>query len=169
MKQLLRLFPLLLLICVFAGCKPSEKNYRAAYDVAVAKRQKDAPDPYAGLGDAVRDDAPARREVDGKILWVRTEPLTCADDRGSVAPWNVAVAAYKMAANARSHAERLKSEGYGSLLLKNSDGMIYVVAATPGSLQEAAEFIEKFKVKHPEAIYVGLPEGPTVLSSGRRR
>lgn len=169
MKQLLRLLPLLLMVCVLAGCKPSEKNYRAAYDVAVAKRQKDAPDTSAGLGDAVRDDAPARREVDGKTVWVRTEPLSRVDAQGAPAAWNVVVAAYKMTANARSHAERLQAEGYDSSLLKNSDGMIYVVAATPGSLQEAAGFIEEFKGKHKDAVYVGLPEGPTVLSPGRRR
>lgn len=168
MKRFIKLLPALLLVSLFCGCKPSEKNYRAAYDVAVAKRQKDAPDTAAGLGDAVRDGAPVRREIDGKTLWVLTEPLSRVDGQGAPDPWNVAVAAYKMTANARSHAERLSGEGYESSLLKNSDGMIYVIAATPVSLSEAAEFIRRFREKHPDTVYVGLPEGPTVVSSGKR-
>ncbi len=169
MKLILKSIPLLVMVCLLAGCKPSEKNYRAAYEVAVAKRQSEAPDSSAGLGDAVRDGAPTRREVDGKTVWVLTEPLSRVDAQGAPAAWNVAVAAYKMNANARSHAERLQGEGYEASLLKNSDGMIYVVAASPESLAEAAAFIEEFKSKHPDTVYVGLPEGATVISPGRRR
>ena len=82
-KPILNALSLLLLVCLLAGCKPSEKNYRAAYEVAVAKRQSEAPDLSAGLGDAVRDGAPKRHEVGGKTVWVLTEPLSCVDSQGA--------------------------------------------------------------------------------------
>ena len=169
MKYRVRILSSLLLICGLIGCKPSEKNYRTAYDVAVAKQQSELPDASAGIGDAMREGGPTRKHVDGKTVWLLTEPLTKVEETGTPASWNVAVAAYKMTANAHSHAERLEREGYSSTLLKNSDGVFYVVVATPESMSEAAEFIDSFKAKHPDTVYVGLPEGPTVLSPGRRR
>lgn len=151
------------LIFILPACKPTEKNYKAAYDAAIAKLQKENSDPLLNAQGAIRDGAPLIRLVDGDTVWIRREHLLAeAPDTLPIEPFNVAVAAYKMAANAASQVEVLRQEGYKALCLRTPANSFYVIAGSLTTLREAATFIKEYKKRHPDIPFVGLPEGATI-------
>lgn len=154
------------------GCKPTEKNYKAAYDAAIAKRAKDSkPNEDVPEGvELIREGAPRRTLVAGDTLWVRTEPLSGygADASTPVAHYNIVIASYKMPANAAAQSANFAAEGWKSRVLKNRDELFYVVAAQCSTIEETASQLRTFKKRYPRMHYVGLPDGPFVAETPRR-
>ncbi|MBD5358466.1 MAG: hypothetical protein HDR88_16015 [Bacteroides sp.] len=147
------------------SCKPTEKNYKAAYDAALAKRQAEEHDadlnlPAAGF---TRIGDPEKKEINGKqydYLFLRLSPLN-AD--AEIKPYNVAVAVYKMPTNCEAQVKDLQAAGYKAFGAKATDDRYYVVVASLSSLEEAADEVDKYMSKNKEAVYVGLKGTPTIL------
>lgn len=152
-------------IVALSGCKPTEKNYKAAYDAALAKRQAENNDPdlnipvngYQRIGD------PGKKTVGGKsydYLFARVKPLA---DNVEMQPYNVAVAVYKMPTNCEAQAKDLRSAGYQALGAKTGDDRYYVIIGTYPTVEEAASAADAYAAKNKEAVYVGLGESPLIL------
>lgn len=160
MKKLL--FAAVMLLMVVTGCKPTERGYKAAYDAALAKREKAQAESMLPASGLLSDDGPQPRVLDGDTVFV-TSALLKFDD-GAVRPmYNVAVALYKMNTNARSMATDLKSKGYDAVAAQARGGKWYTVAGAFTSLTGARDFILKFRKDNPGFRYIGLPGAPVVI------
>lgn len=146
-----------------SACKPTESNYRAAYDAALAKRDSALRDTQV-TGNLQLDDALSRRPVAGDSIWVchevaRAENDSLATKRGRYA---VAVATFKMPTNARAMASDLQERKYPAYSAKDGKGKWYVVAADYPTIEEGAAAVRLFQRSNPTFFYVGLPE-PVLL------
>ena len=147
---------------VLAGCKPTEKNYREAYDAAVARREKslaDAGDDAVGL---TTDDGPRTVVVDGDTLHILSRRLSPADGGGALHPVNVAVGEFSMNTNARSGAESLASRGYASRVARGEGDRWYTIASGFDNEEDARAFVRTFRRRNAGYVYVGLP-GPVII------
>lgn len=132
---------------LFTGCKPTEKNYKAAYDVALKKRQQesgDASERSEGhrliTDDGPRTIAAAGREwhysvinlsqadgaaAGGKSVGTRPDKPASPDaavktqltESSDENKWVVAVSRYRMPTNARSQVADLLSQGFSGALV----------------------------------------------------
>ncbi len=139
---------------VLVGCKPTEKNYKTAYDVAIAKKQKTEAELDAdGI---VSADAPMRRIVDGDTLYFKGAALRLSPGEGELKEYNIVVSEFKMPTNARSGAAALKESGFDAFAAKSTGGRWYVVAGAVKSLDDARALILRFRDRYPSYPYIGL-------------
>lgn len=150
---------------ILFGCKPTENNYRQAYETAQRARQAErSTQADLGMPELTAINAPQRAVVNGDTVFVRREALTLHGDApsGGVQPYNVAVGKYKMTANALSDAEALRKAGYNSFVLASSNGEFYTVVSSAPSIEEAVKFLNEFVRKNPKRPYLGLPGKPVI-------
>lgn len=149
---------------LLASCKPTEKNYKAAYDAALEKREaamREQMIPTTGL---MSDDGPQMRVVEGDTVYVLREALRRGEPSRKVGGWSVAVALYKMETNARANVENLVSEGYApAFVARAGSEKWYAVVATVSTLDSARMVSSDFRRSHPGYPYVGLPKSPVIL------
>lgn len=154
-----------------SGCKPTEKNYQAAYDAARLKREKkaaadaDIPIPASGLQSLTGE---KKVELNGTTANLKQIHLKYIGegDAPAIQRYNVAVARYKMPTNVRAHAKRLKDYYPGAIPTEGNDGYFYVVANAFDNLDQASEFIAKFLDKHKDSV-VGLDDGILIIDQPR--
>ena len=149
------------LVMGMGACKPTEKNYRAAYDAAQAKRQASATDDLIPAQGLQATDGPRLTTVGSSQIYTWSEPLK--SDGLELGICNMAVALYSMDTNARSLTERLQAEGYKAGVVTNADGKFYVVAAVTPTLEKAVAAVAEFEKRHREFPSSGLPGAPLVL------
>jgi len=163
MKKLVLSIALLSLMAV-SGCKPTESNYKAAYDAAQKKRQAADTDvmlPASGLQSV---DGPRRQTVGGNSVYVVKEHLKITGDTGiEMQKWNVAVASYKMSTNCASQVDELKSKGYRSFPAESTGGKYYVIAGSFATLEEAAEFVHEYSSGKEPTEFIGMPGAPVII------
>lgn len=154
---------------VLTGCKPTEKNYKAAYDVALAKRQAEQSDPDMNLpgSDYQRLDAPQTKKIGDKeynYQFVRLNPL---DDSVTMNPYNVAVSVYKMPTNCEAQVSDLKEAGYKAFGAKSGDDKYYVMIGSYSTLEDATAAVDSYVKKNKNAFYVGLDDKPVIVQTKR--
>lgn len=150
------------LVMGMGACKPTEKNYRAAYNAAQAKRQAAVADDFIPSQGLQSTEGPRLTTVGESKIYTWSEPLK--SDSVKLGICNMAVGLYSMDTNARSLAERLRTEGYSQAgVVTNGDGKFYVVAVVTTTLEEAAVAVAKFEKRHAGFPYSGLPGAPLVL------
>lgn len=153
----------------FSGCKPTEKNYKAAYDAALAKRQAEQNDPDMNLpvGGYQMMDSPQVKRIGDKEYYyqfVRLKPLV---DSVKMSVYNVAVAVYKMPTNCEAQVSDLRDAGYNSFGAKSADDRYYVLVGSYATMEDAAAEIDKYVKNNKNGVYVGLPENPVIVQSKR--
>lgn len=157
---------LIILIAIFTlmGCKPTEKNYKSAYDAARLKREKAAKEQMRPATGLLSDDGPQMRVVNGDTIFVLQERLRALDGSRLPHQWMLGVGMFKMDTNAKASADRLRSEGYpDATAVKGYDSKYYTVAATAASLDSIIIVSKKFKKDYPEYPYIGLPGAPVMI------
>ncbi len=153
---------------LLVGCKPTEKNYQAAYEAAQNKKKAEAaadPDmalPATGLK---RLDAPRTMDVDGETLNVKHIFIKYAGKEAVpvIERYNVAVAKFKMPTNALALTEDLVAQKYKAFPVEGNDGNFYVIGATFGNLNEVAAFVKEYKKSHKPSQLVGLEGEPLII------
>lgn len=151
---------------MFVGCKPTENNYKAAYDAAKAKREAAAAEQMRPATGLLSDDGPQLRVVDGDTLYVVSERLRMLDGATVTPRWIVAVGLFKMDTNAKATVEDLRSEGFAdAFVAKAKGGKYYAVSSTAASLDSARIEQKNFRLAHPHYPYVGLPGAPVLISN----
>lgn len=159
----------MLAVCL-VSCKPTEKNYKAAYDAAKAKREKAMDDDLIPEGGLLQDDGARPFQLaDGRRVGYLREPVKEADDSAEKMKYYVVVGAFKMRANAAGMMEQLKKEGDSPCLLKQSDEKWYVAAAGFINIDETSAYVAEYLKKHKDAEYIGLDGTPLILESSRWR
>lgn len=135
------------LACCLWACKPTEQNYRAAYEAAMAGRMAadsidgDAVKPLGGAEQAV---------IGGDTLDVVREFVAVTPDGGGineyVKRYCVVAAKFKQKFNALSMRERLAENGYpGAFVVHTGAPDYYVVAGSTASAQEAAALARRLR------------------------
>lgn len=154
-------------ILLLPSCKPTEKNYQAAYDVAQKKKQAEKTDPDMAIPSTglQRLDAPSQKEVNGdkvnvKHLFIK---YVGKGESPEILRYNVAVAKYKMPTNALAQTEDLTQQKYKAFPVEGTDGCFYVIASTFSSLDEAAAFAKEYLKKHKPEQLVGLDGSPLII------
>ena len=160
-----------ILICVavgalaFVACKPTEKNYREAYDAAVAKRQKAAEEQMRPATGLMSDEGPQMRVLNGDTLFVTHEMLRHLDGTRIQGRWALAVGMYKMDTNAKASADDLAQANFPEATAVRSTGdRYYTVAAFAQTLDSIQKLSLKFKAAYPNYPYVGLPGAPVMIA-----
>lgn len=156
------------------ACKPTEKNYRSAYDAAISKRQAEH-DALEADG-LIAEDAPRPIYMDGDTLYFANEiieidtdfaPLKNGNANDSQAPslkaLNVAVGVFKMNTNARSGASALREKGFDAFPVKSLGDKWYIIAGSGANLDEARAIIKDFKKKNPDYPFIGLGGHPVII------
>jgi len=156
-------------LVLLSSCKPTEENYKAAYDAAVKKREAENQDR---IGQGVRIeaiDAPRKVNVSGVELGIKTLYLHPEENTSGIQPaYCIVVARYKMPTNARGQVAGLKESGYNNAtVMSDADQMYLVVADVADSLENAARKVSDYRKRYPENTYVGL--GGDVLVIERPR
>jgi cell division protein FtsN len=142
----------------FTGCKPSENNYRSAYETATKQKQAAAVDEDIDLTNVIMEDTPKRATTEVGDAYVRYDLLSVYGDAPKkLSRFNLAVAAYKMRANAESDAEQLRNAGYDAFIMQDGKNTLYVMVASCDNITEAVTFLNEYKKKNPDRPYVGLP------------
>ena len=150
---------------MFVGCKPTEKNYKAAYDAALAKRQEAAAEQMRPATGLLSDDGPQLRVVDGDTVYVLKERIRMLDGAQVPGHWAVAVGVYKMDTNAKASAADLRAKGFPKALVARAGGAkYYTVVSTVETLDSARVAARVFGMSFPQYPYVGLPGAPVLIS-----
>ncbi len=150
--------------CGMWSCKPTEKNYKAAYDAALNKRQQtDLDIPIPG-GTLLVDGAPRKVPVNGDSVYISSDKLKFenAPESGKHR-YNVAVGGYKMLTNCSAHVSDLINKGYEAFMAESSSGKYYAVAGSFDNLGEAALFAVSLASREKKAFFVGLPGAPVIF------
>lgn len=148
---------------MFVGCKPTEKNYKAAYDAALTRRQEAAQEQMRPASGLLSDDGPQMRVLDGDTVYVLRERMRMSDGSRIEAKWCVGVGVFKMDTNAKAVVSDLKKSGMDdAFVAKAAGGKFYSVAAVAATLDSARVAARDFSVRFPDYPYVGLP-GAAVL------
>ena len=168
MKHLI--LSLLLAGMMLTGCKSSEKNYRQAYERALAGRD----DSQAGLDSTIygkvrRDFNLNSMVVAGDTVDVKTQHVRVTDDGGGIPEslhrYSVVAAQFKQLFTAKSMRERLFEAGYpGAFVVETSEPYYYVVTASYDSLDEAVKAMrhlaadDAFSFKSPLPYILERPQ-----------
>ncbi|MDE6445174.1 MAG: SPOR domain-containing protein [Muribaculaceae bacterium] len=157
----------LLVLALFTGCKTTEKNYKAAYDVAIQKKKAENSAEELGIeGMLEQTEGPSKRVMAGATFYFESRKLKRVDTsevmRGR---YCVVIASYKMKTNCLAQVKDMQEKGYEAFAAQDGDGKYYVVIGVLPSLQEAAEFCAGYISKEKPASYVGLTAGPVVIRS----
>ena len=152
-------------LSVLAGCKPTESNYRNAYDAAKAKREAAEAEKMIPASGLMNDEGPSMRIVDGDTLFISRDRLRRIpnDTLAPLGVYNVAVGVYRMNTNADASAADLKKEGYAARAVQTTGNRWYTIAGSFGDLKEVSSFIREFREKNPAYPYIGLPGAPVVV------
>lgn len=148
------------------GCKPTEKNYRQAYETAQNARQsaREA-DEDLGIPQLQSINGPRKQRVGEDSVYIKREALLLNGEapKSGVKAANVAVGKYKMTANALSDAEALRKDGFDAFVMANSNGEFYTVAGSADSLEDAVKLMKLFRNKYKNRPYIGLPAEPIII------
>lgn len=159
------LIPAILLGAVaFVSCKTTEKNYRGAYERAIAV------DSTRTSFDQTVYGAHRRAVEHGTITngtdTIATQRINCkvSPDQKATADslhrYNVCVASFKQRFNANSVLERLAANGYPSaLIVQTPEPYYYVIAFSSNSMPAAAGVLNAFTAQAP----FPLPAKPFML------
>lgn len=166
-KSIFRIGVVMAGVIVMPGCKPTEKNYKAAYDAALSKRRAEDSDPDLNLpaGGYQRLDEPGKKNINGKSYFyqfLRLKPLTEGD---GMKPYNVAVAEYKMPTNCSAQVSDLVEAGYKAFGARSGDDRYFVFVGGYDTLEEAVSALESYVRKNKDAVYVGLPDNPVIIQT----
>lgn len=157
MKKLV-IFLSLIAITV-TGCKTTESNYRAAYEIAAQKKNESAVDS-ATLAKIDQTDLPKDMTVEGVTLPVRTFPVGYPEGGGAsrevVKRYNIVVGHFKQIFNAKAMRERLVTSGYeGAMILNDKRQNFYVISSSVATPSEAAAELDK--VRKDPSIHLKQP------------
>lgn len=164
MKRLI--IPALLLL-MLVGCKPTEKNYREAYDKAYeAAQRRTATEMESVSGQRIeRMDGPRVEIVNGDTLYVGKEIVKAfeADTLTPSGKTAVAVARFTQPTNARRLVKDLLPKYKEAFIATDGRDSYYVVIKRVADLNEAADAIHVFKSLEPNYPFIGLGGQPLIV------
>ncbi len=168
-KNLLTLLIGIVGLSSLISCKPTEANYQAAYDAALAKRNQTDPDADILFGNhKLASPLGATTEIVGNdTILSLYSPATLLHESPEAAGnrFRTVVAYYRMEQNAIDHATRLAAEGAkGTAVAKIGPEKYLVIANSSPTHDEGAAFTARYRREHPSGPWIGLtPPEPFLL------
>lgn len=155
-------------VILLAGCKPTERNYQAAYDKAYEAAQRRTQEQTTGSDGTTLEmmDGPRILTIDNETFHIsssRVSPFELDGDKPEKGTVGVAVARYSMPTNARRHAQELKKDFTDTFIVTDGDDNYYVVAIIGATIEETVPDLKKFKSKHKDYTYIGLSGHPLIF------
>lgn len=145
------------------GCKPTEKNYREAYEAAQSKKKQ----AEAALGIDVplqQDNGISLRKIGNDSVWVshelvKAEPDDVDNSRRETmkGKYGIAISRYRMPTNAKAQMEDLRARGYDAFLAGNGSDRWYVIIAVEEQMRDAAAKINELPIGQAPLTLVSLP------------
>lgn len=145
-------------MALLAGCKPTEQNYKASYDKAMAARQAadslaSDVEPMPGAEQAV---------IGGLQIGVVRERVAITPDGGGINEYIkrycVVAARFRQRFNALSMRERLVENGYpGAFVVNTALPEYLVVAGSTSDASEAAALAERLRADRDCTPQKGCP------------
>ena len=151
----------------FGGCKPTEKGYKSAYDMAVNKRQEATADfdPNIAVGGLQNVDGPQLRTFkDVNYYWLAENLQVLEETPAVMLNYNVAAACFKMPTNCVAMVNDFKKENIDAFGAKSVDDKYYVIIGTFDNLGDAVAWYSMFDSARENA-YLGLPGAPVIIFS----
>lgn len=164
MKGKYLLVPLLVGIFVLAGCKTTEKNYREAYERAVASNDRGVTEFDETIYSRYRNEMKEQTVTmgNGKTINTKSARLRVTEDGGGIPEWykkyNVVVAEFKQKLNANSLRKRFAEGGYPrAFLVENGEPYYYVIVASSDNPIELSAIADSVQVDSPVPLKEGFP------------
>lgn len=138
------------LACCLWACKPTEQNYRAAYETAMAGRL--SADSIDGGVRPMPGSGAERAVIGGAEVGVVREFVAVTPDGGGISEYVkrycVVAARFKQKFNALSMRERLAENGYpGAFVVQTGAPEYFVVAGSTADAQEAARLVRRLEAE----------------------
>lgn len=162
MRRTLFAAAIVTMILSLGSCKTSEKNYKAAYDIAKAKREATEGVDRETYSKILAERTSNTAVVAGdsvRLVRMRVNPVD--DERDVIKPYGVVVGEYKQPFNARSFRDRLRQEDKPAYVVMDRDRNYYVIARGFDTSPEAAEYLRRVR----DDVQMRLPiEKPWILA-----
>lgn len=163
MKRLIFYAFVALLVC---SCKPTEQNYKSAYDAAMKKKAQQSIGADGSVIELEDLSGPSQQIIGNDTILITHEGVKAVEP--SPAPGEgkigVAISKFGMITNARMQASDLRSKEPDIFVAVDGDGNHYVVVARCNSLPDAVEIVNGFKKRHPDYPFIGLPGSPVTVT-----
>ena len=161
-----------MLVTLMAGCKPTEKGYREAYDAAKSKREQKDPDEdlMTGGHKLLGLESTNWRVIAGDSLQVQHLFLKPTDNEKwqQSGPYRLAVAMFKMTTNANSMLEDLKKKGsLKPVIATDGKDSYYMIAGSATYLDSLGNVLNTFRKENPGFQYIGMPQSAPAIIVGR--
>lgn len=158
-------------LLLMGACKPTEKNYRAAYDAAKAKREyKDPDEELLTGGHRLLSDDATNWVVLGKDS-LQTERIWLKPYDGSMwpqsGPYRLAVAMFKMSTNATSILDDLKKhKELTPIVAQDGQKRLFLIAGSATKPDSLGAVLTTFRKAVPDFTYIGMTDSqPMVIFS----
>ena len=160
------------LLVTLAGCKPTEKGYRQAYEAAKSKREQKDPDEdiLTGGHRLLSEEATNWRVIDGDSLQLEHKFLKPVNGSKwpQSGPYRLAVAMLKMTTNANSMlADLKKGRSVTPVVATDGKDSYYIIAGSATYVDSLGSVLKTFKRENPGFQYIGLAGGRPVIIVGR--
>ena len=160
------------LLATLAGCKPTEKGYRQAYEAAKSKREQKDPDEdlLTGGHRLLSEEASNWRVIAGDSIQLQHKFIKPADGAKwpHPGPYRLAVAMLKMTTNANSLLADIK-KGHSLTPVIATDGKdtYYIIAGSATYIDSLGNVLTTFRKENPGFQHIGLSGGKPVIIVGR--
>ena len=151
------------LLLTVGACKTTEKNYRQAYEKAVASNDRDVTEFEHTIYNRYRAQMKdVKVDVDGQDVPVKSIYVRVTPDGGGINEWLkrycVVVAEFKQLFNAQSMRRRFADAGYPrAFLIENGEPYYYVVVDSSDDAAALLKVIDALKENSPIPIKPGFP------------
>lgn len=161
----------LAMLLMAGACKPTERNYQAAYDAAKAKREYKDPDEdlLTGGHKLLSDDAKNWVVLGSDSL--QTERVWLKPYDGGVwpqsGPYRLAVAMFKMSTNANSILGDLKKhKELTPVIAQDGQKRYFLIAGSATYPDSLGAVLSTFRKAEPDFTYIGMVDSqPMVIFS----
>ena len=161
-----------MLVTLMAGCKPTEKGYKEAYDAAKSKREQKDPDEdlMTGGHKLLGLESTNWRVIAGDSLQLQHLFIKPTDNEKwpQSGPYRLAVAMFKMTTNANSMLEDLKKKGsLKPVIATDGKDSYYMIAGSATYLDSLGNVLNTFQKENPGFQYIGMPQSAPTIIVGR--
>lgn len=146
----------ILLACGLPACKPTENNYRLAYDKAKQREREGLTEDefekmtLEGLPGYRYTATDSVRVFSKGVIWQYTPESVDAGNTISPDYYNLAVGKYTMLTNAKAHADRLAADGWRALVLRSGEPEYYVIVKQSSDLDTIAAAAHSYTKRYPQ-------------------
>lgn len=154
---------MLLAAIMLTGCKPTEQNYRSAYEKTIAGRADKEADDSTIYTNIRREMKERFMVVDGDSIPVKSQYVSITENGGgineNIKRYCVVAGQFKQRFNALSMRERMADmEDYpGAFVVQTREPYYFVVAASYNEIAPAMKLIEKLRADKELKIKEPLP------------